>query len=137
MLRLSLALCLIALVSNGLDAQNLAGTVLDSNGAPLPGASVVADGVNGEFTDGEGRYSLTLAPGPHQIVCSYIGYVAQKKAIDINNQAVELNFTLADDAVLIEDVVVVGYGVQRKKEVTGSIVKVDAKQITGVQTPSF
>ena len=48
-----------------------------------------------------------------------------------------LNVSLADDAVLIEDVVVVGYGVQRKKEVTGSIVKVDSKQITGVQTPSF
>ena len=51
--------------------------------------------------------------------------------------SIVLNVTLADDAVLIDDVVVVGYGVQRKKEVTGSIVQVNAKQITGIQTPSF
>ena len=137
MLRLSLALCLTVFLLNGLDAQKLAGTVLDSNGAPLPGASVVADGTNGEFTDGEGNYSLTLLPGSHQIVCSYIGYIAQTKSISMKSQDVELNFSLADDAVLIEDVVVVGYGVQRKKEVTGSIVQVNAKQITGIQTPSF
>ena len=137
MLRPSLVACLLLFLSHGLDAQKLTGIVVDSNGSPLPGASMIADGTNGQFTDAEGKYSFTLASGTHQIVCSYIGYIAQTKSVEIGSANLTLNFALADDAVLIEDVVVVGYGVQRKKEVTGSIVQVNSKQITGVQTPSF
>ena len=118
-------------------AQTLSGVIQDSSGSPLPGASVVADGTNGQFTDADGRYTIALSPGEHAIQFSYIGYLSQTKQITIGTQGMALNITLADDAVLIEDVVVVGYGVQRKKEVTGSIVQVDAKQITGIQTPSF
>ena len=118
-------------------AQSLSGVIQDSNGAPLPGASVVADGINGQFTDRNGRYELSLTPGNHSVQFSYIGYIAQNKQVTMGSASIVLNVTLADDAVLIDDVVVVGYGVQRKKEVTGSIVQVNAKQITGIQTPSF
>ncbi len=118
-------------------AQSLSGVIQDSNGAPLPGASVVADGIKGQFTDRNGRYELSLTPGNHSVQFSYIGYIAQNKQVTMGSASIVLNVTLADDAVLIDDVVVVGYGVQRKKEVTGSIVQVNAKQITGIQTPSF
>ena len=132
-----LLLCLMIAFSSEFIAQNLNGAVLDAKGMPLPGASVVADGSNGQFTNSDGRFSLSLSAGTHQVNFSYIGYVAQTKTITMTDSDMILNVTLAEDAVLIEDVVVVGYGVQRKKEVTGSIVQVDAKQITGVQTPSF
>lgn len=118
-------------------AQSLSGVIQDSNGTPLPGASVVADGTNGQFTDADGRYELSLTPGNHSVQFSYIGYIAQNKQVTMGSGSIVLNVTLADDAVLIDDVVVVGYGVQRKKEVTGSIVQVNAKQITGIQTPSL
>ncbi|MGB2015373.1 MAG: carboxypeptidase-like regulatory domain-containing protein, partial [Flavobacteriales bacterium] len=120
-----------------LQAQSLRGTISDAQGNPLPGASVVADGTNGQFADADGAYVLSLSPGTHTVQFSYIGYISQTKEVTMGNEDQTLNVSLADDAVLIEDVVVVGYGVQRKKEVTGSIVKVDSKQITGVQTPSF
>jgi hypothetical protein len=132
-----LLLCLMIAFSSEFIAQNLNGAVLDAKGMPLPGASVVADGSNGQFTNSDGRFNLSLSAGTHQVNFSYIGYVAQTKTITMTESDMILNVTLAEDAVLIEDVVVVGYGVQRKKEVTGSIVQVDAKQITGVQTPSF
>ena len=120
-----------------LQAQSLRGTISDAQGNPLPGASVVADGTNGQFADADGAYVLSLSPGTHTVQFSYIGYISQTKEVTMGTEDQTLNVSLADDAVLIEDVVVVGYGVQRKKEVTGSIVKVDSKQITGVQTPSF
>ena len=137
MFRLHLVACLSLFLLNSVDAQKLYGTVRDANGAPLPGASVVADGNNGQFTDAEGKYSLNLTAGDHRVVFSYIGYVARTQSITLTIDDVVLNIALAEDAVLIEDVVVVGYGVQRKKEVTGSIAQVDAKQITGTQTLSF
>ena len=137
MFRLHLVACLSLFLLNSVDAQKLSGTVSDASGSPLPGASVVADGNNGQFTDADGNYSLNLSAGDHRVVFSYIGYVAQTQSVTLDGGDVVLNIALAEDAVLIEDVVVVGYGVQRKKEVTGSIVQVDAKQITGVQTPSF
>ena len=137
MFRLHLVACLSLFLLNSVDAQKLSGTVRDASGSPLPGASVVADGNNGQFTDADGNYSLDLSSGEHRVVFSYIGYVAQTQSVTLDAGDVVLNISLAEDAVLIEDVVVVGYGVQRKKEVTGSIVQVDAKQITGVQTPSF
>ena len=117
-------------------AQSLRGTIQMPKAIHF-GASVVADGTNGQFTDADGAYVLSLSPGTHTVQFSYIGYISQTKEVTMGTEDQTLNVSLADDAVLIEDVVVVGYGVQRKKEVTGSIVKVDSKQITGVQTPSF
>ena len=137
MIRLTLTLLVTTLWALGASAQSLTGTVTDASGSPLPGASVLADGTNGQFSDADGRYTLNLTAGNHSVQFSFIGYISQTKNITMGNDAITLNITLAEDAVLIDDVVVVGYGVQRKKEVTGSIVQVDSKQITGIQTPSF
>ena len=98
-----------------LQAQSLRGTISDAQGNPLPGASVVADGTNGQFTDADGAYVLSLSPGAHTVQFSYIGYISQTKEVTMGTEDIVLNVSLADEAVLIEDVVVVGYGVQRKK----------------------
>ena len=78
-----------------------------------------------------------LSLGKHSIEFSFIGYLKKTFEIEITKGENNLNARLKEDAVMINDVVVVGYGVQRRKEVTGSIAKIDAKKITAVQTPSF
>lgn len=117
--------------------QTLRGTILDADGNPLPSASVILDGSSGQFANLDGQFSIDVSKGKHEITFSFIGYVSQKRTILMGNEDFEWNITLEEDAILIDDVVVVGYGVQRKKEVTGSIVQVSSKQITGIQTPSF
>ena len=119
-------------------AQTLEGVVTDASGSPLPSATIQVDGgKQGSFTDVSGRYSIPLSAGQHTVEFSFIGYLKQKKTVTVGAGKTVLNIALKEDAVLIGDVVVVGYGVQRKKEVTGSIAQVTAKQITGIQTPSF
>ena len=118
-------------------AQNLKGVVRDALGIPLPSASVIIDESNGQFTTADGRYNIPLESGAYKVTYSFIGYLSQTRQVRIDNEDITINVRLEEDAVLIDDVVVVGYGVQRKKEVTGSIVQINSKQITGVQTPSF
>lgn len=117
--------------------QTLRGTILDADGNPLPSASVILDGSSGQFANLDGQFSIDVPKGKHEITFSFIGYISQNRTILMGNEDFEWNITLEEDAILIDDVVVVGYGVQRKKEVTGSIVQVSSKQITGIQTPSF
>ena len=120
-------------------SQTLKGKVTDINNQPLPSASVLADGgAKGVFADFDGNYSVQLAPGTHSVEFSFIGYLKESRQVELAaGQTLELNIRLEEDAVMIDDVVVIGYGVQRAKEVTGSITSVDSKQITAVQTPSF
>ncbi|MDG2363174.1 MAG: TonB-dependent receptor plug domain-containing protein [Flavobacteriales bacterium] len=128
----------IYLLSITAKAQTLSGFVYDINGTPLPSSTVIVDGSIGVFCDYNGHYEiLELSIGKHSIEFSFIGYLKQTFEIDITKGENNLNARLKEDAVLINDVVVVGYGVQRRKEVTGSIAKIDAKKITAVQTPSF
>ena len=128
----------IFLLSITTKAQTLSGFVYDINGTPLPSSTVIVDGSIGVFCDYNGHYEINaLSIGKHSIEFSFIGYLKQTFEIDITKGENNLNARLNEDAVLINDVVVVGYGVQRRKEVTGSIAKIDAKKITAVQTPSF
>ena len=130
------ALCLFLSVS--VHAQTLQGVVTDDNGQPLPGASIIANCAQGVSSDIDGRYSLPLGEGRHSITCSFVGYVKVSQSVDLTQGQIKtINFQLETDAVLMDDVVVIGYGVQRKKEVTGSISQIDSKQITAVRTPSF
>ncbi len=119
------------------NAQSIVGQVKDAKGVPLPSASVIVDGTNGQFADIDGRFNFQLQPGTHEVRFSFIGYISQNRTVELAGEDIEFNIVLEEDAVMIDDVVVVGYGVQRKKEVTGSIVQVSSKQITGIQTPSF
>lgn len=111
-------------------AQNnitISGTVLDEQGQPLPGANVVLKGTTtGVQTDFDGNFSLDNVPGNGILVFSYIGYVSQE--VPINNRT-SLNLTLLEDTQALDEVVVVGYGTQKKADLTGSIVTVDAEQI--------
>ncbi|AYN66525.1 TonB-dependent receptor [Euzebyella marina] len=113
--------------------STVSGTVTDENGVPLAGASVVVRGTTrGTTTDFDGNFSIQ-AEGNAVLGVSYIGYKTAQ--ISINNRST-LSITLEEDSALLDEVVVVGYGTQKKGEVTAAIASVDAEQIGIVQTSS-
>ena len=111
--------------------KKITGTVVDSQG-PVIGASVVEKGKsgNGVITDFDGKFTLTVSPGA-TIVISYIGYETQE--VKVGNQS-NLNITLKEDNAQLDEVVVVGYGVQKKKLVTGATVQVKGEEIAKLNT---
>lgn len=115
-------------LSSSLYAQNhkFAGTVVDANGDPIIGATVNVKGSKeNAITDIDGRFSISAAPG-QTLVINYIGFSPlETKAAD------NMQLTLNEDRQTLNDVVVVGYGVQKKSVVTASIAKVSADDLAG------
>ncbi len=113
-------------------AQNITvrGVVNDSSGEPIIGATVVESGVpsNGTITDLDGNYSINV-PSQSSITISYIGY--QPQTLAVNGQT-RLNVTLMEETQVLDEVVVIGYGTQRKSGVTGSVASVNAEVIQEV-----
>ena len=134
---LSTLLC--ASLAGILSAQStLNGRVTDEQGQPLPSATVMTESGKGVFTDLDGKYTLNVASGEQRITFSFIGFLNAVKKVDLKpGETQTLNVRLQEDAVLLNESIVIGYGVQRKKEVTGAISTIDSKEITAVQTPSF
>lgn len=101
------------------------GKVVDNQNEPMIGVSIVEKGTtNGVITDLDGNYSLSVSEGS-TIIYSYIGYITQEKRA----VAGVMNITLIEDAKALDEVVVVGYGVQKKSSVTGAISQVKAEDI--------
>ncbi len=110
--------------------KKITGTVVDAQG-PVIGASIMEKGTsNGAITDFDGNFTLSVKPGA-TIVISYIGYETQE--IKVGDQST-FNITLKDDNAVLEEVVVVGYGVQKKKLVTGATVEVKGEDIAKLNT---
>ena len=110
--------------------KKVSGVVQDADG-PVIGATIMEKGTsNGTVTDLDGNFTLDVQPGA-VLVISYIGYATQE--IPVGNQSV-ININLAEDADVLEEVVVVGYGVQKKKLVTGATVEVKGEDITKLNT---
>ena len=111
--------------------KKITGTVVDASG-PVIGASVVEKGKsgNGVITDFDGKFSLSVSPGA-TLVISYIGYETQE--IKVGNQST-LSITLKEDNAQLDEVVVVGYGTQKKKLVTGATVQVKGEDIAKLNT---
>lgn len=105
------------------------GTVSDAQGG-IPGANVTVKGSTvGTVTDLDGKFSLNAPSSKSVLVVSYIGYTTQEVAI--NNQKT-LNIKLIEDSKSLDEVVVVGYGVQKKSHLTGSVSKMDIGNITDI-----
>jgi TonB-linked SusC/RagA family outer membrane protein len=120
-------------------AQTVTGKVYDSAKQTMPGV-VVKDqqSGNGVSTDIDGNYTLSLTPGKHTLEFVLIGYLNQVREVTLAaGQKITLDVELPDDMKLSEEVVVVGYGVQRKRDVTGSITRIEGKELTQVPVPSF
>ena len=108
-------------------AQGISGTVVDDQGEAVIGASIVEKGnpQNGTITDFDGKFTIKVNQGA-TIVVSYIGYVTQEVRATNNMRVV-----MKEDAQTLQDVVVIGYGVQKKSVVTASIAKVSAEDLEG------
>lgn len=106
-------------------AQTLVkGTVVDTNGEPIIGASVLEKGTsNGTVSDIDGHFKLNVKAGKI-IVVSYLGYKTQEKPA-----AATMTFRMAENNELLDEVVVVGYGVQKKSDLTGAIAKVESEDL--------
>ena len=103
------------------------GTVADENGIPLIGVNVIVKGTtNGTITDREGRFTINVPSKNSTLVFSYVGYVAQEVTIGNNSQ---ISVILKENIENLQEVVVVGYGTQAKKDITGSVAVVDTKEL--------
>lgn len=115
--------------------QTLVGTVSEENGKALPGVSILLKGTQrGTTTDQEGRFSIEVPNENAVLVFSYVGYIS--KEIGVGNQT-RLDVVLEVDAKALEEVVVVGYGSQIRRDVTGAISTIKGGDIAQVPVPSF
>lgn len=125
-----LLIILLLLGVNNLQAQEtiINGTVLSAeDGLPLPGANVVEKGTNnGVVTDFDGNYSIKVSNTSGSLNFSYIGY--KRKTVAINGKTT-INVNIEVDASELEEVVVIGYGTVKKKELTGAVAQVKAEAI--------
>jgi len=135
---LKLVLMALALVlSCYVQAQvvNLSGRVTDqSTGEGLPGVTIVVKGTTiGTISDLDGNYSIAVDKGA-TVIFSFVGYVSQE--IFIQNQTT-LNISMKADTEQLDEVMVVGYGIQKKREITGSIAKIESRDISTKLSSSF
>jgi outer membrane receptor protein involved in Fe transport len=108
-------------------AMPIKGKITADNGEPLVGASVVVKGTtNGTITDLDGNFSMSVPDGKAILVISFVGYNAQE--IVVGSQS-EINIKLTESGALSE-VVVIGYGTQKKSQTTGAISSLNARQLT-------
>ena len=124
-------LLLLVLISQSVLAQQrtITGKVTGDKGEALPGATVLIKGTqNGTTTNGDGRYTISVPSGQTSstLVVSFIGYLA--KEIPIGNQSV-IDATVDPDATGLNEVIVVGYGTQKKESVTGAISAVTSRDV--------
>jgi len=134
LLQRGVLICACLVFSLFMSAKVITGTVRDAKGEVIIGASVVEQNTtNGTVTDFDGQYQLDIAAGK-TLVVSYVGYktltmrIADKLVYD---------FTMEEDNELLEDVIVVGYGTQKRSDVTGAISSVSAKDIESFSTSSL
>lgn len=123
-LGLILAILLIPVSAYAQNPRTVTGTVVDETGEPLIGASVRVVGEStGVATDIDGRYSLKVPASAKQLLFSYVGY--HNLTADITSDVVDV--TLHPDNEILDEVVVIGYGTQKKNDLTGSVSSVGEK----------
>lgn len=118
--------CICASLVTFAQQRLITGVVVDAHNEPVIGASVLEKGTsNGTITNVDGEYSLKVTSGA-TLVFSYIGYKTQE--VLVGNKTI-VNATLVEDAEQLDEVVVVGYGVQKKSSLTGAVASVSSKEI--------
>ncbi len=114
------------------DIKTVTGVVVDESGQPIIGASVKAEGAStGTITDLDGKFTLSV-PDNAKLTISYIGYITETVS-NLNNPRVMLQ----EDQMKLDEVVVVGYGTQKMKNVTGAIEVIDAKDLEDLAVTSL
>ncbi|GAE83047.1 SusC/RagA family TonB-linked outer membrane protein [Bacteroides reticulotermitis] len=108
--------------------KNVKGTIIDENGIPLIGVSILVKGTTtGTITDFDGKFSVDLPAGKKELVISYIGY--KDETVTVSGNA-PLNIKMTPDTKTLDEVVVIGYGTVKKRDLTGAVASVKAEDIT-------
>ena len=128
MLRQLMFLFMVVLCTSSAMAQKkVTGTIVDAAGEPIIGASVMVKGTsNGAVTDLDGNFTINNVPEDATLVFSYVGYRTQNLSARGKSN---FQISLEEDKQLLDEVVVVGYGVQRKSDVTGALTRVNEEQL--------
>jgi len=105
------------------------GVIRDENNSPLEGAAITVKGLTGVVTDKDGKFELNIPAGSYQVEISHVGYKTITRSITVGGEAVNLTVALQPAATGLTETVVVGYGSQRKRDVTGSISSVKGEDI--------
>src|SRR5690554_2285327 len=125
---IALFLCLFNAVAN--ITGEIKGQVVDENDLPLPGVTVVLKNTSfGTVTNTDGFFNLNINEPNAVLVFTFVGYKKQ----EVNVTSREINIKMVEDAQLLDELIVVGYGVQRKGSVTGSVAQVNTEEI--MQSP--
>ena len=132
----TLLLMIFAALSLSVSAQTITlnGNVKDTTGEPIIGASIVEKGntTNGTITNLDGNFSLKV-PANATVVISYIGMKTQEIAIKGKSK---IDVTLSDDAKALDEVVVIGYGTAKRKDITGSVASVNSETLAAIPVAS-
>jgi TonB-linked SusC/RagA family outer membrane protein len=125
---LGFCLSFLFLATSAFGQGRVSGSVKDASGAALPGAIVSVEGASATaMTDNSGLYSLNVATNQVTVTASMMGYTSASQAVTLNNGAAVANFSLKEEAVTLDDIVVIGYGTSNIKDLTGSVVSVKTK----------
>ena len=126
----SMALCLGLTCMPALAQQRqVTGTVKDVNGEPMIGVTIMINGRSAAVTDLDGNYTISNVNPNSKLTVSYVGY--QEQVVTIGNRTT-INLTMKEDNQNLDEVVVIGYGTMKKKDLTGSVASVNTKDINQV-----
>ena len=127
--RVSSALMLSLVCFAGYAQQTITGNVKDASGEPMIGVTILADGQAVAITDIDGNFSVPNVKSSTALTFSYVGYLDQK--VKVGNQS-SFNITMKEDQEQLDEVVVVGYGTMKKRDLTGSVASVKSDDIAHV-----
>lgn len=132
---LTLALAMAFMLGATAQDRKITGRVVNDQDSPMEGVSVTpSDGKNGTQTDKSGNYSLSISAKTKSLIFTFVNFETSTRTV---GNATTINVTLISADTKLEEVVVVGYGVQQKKSFTGAASKVDAKEFATLITPSI
>ena len=122
--------------NNSVATRTVTGKVVDQNGEPVIGAMVVLAGTtNGSSTDLDGNYSITIKKNNAVLEVSSIGY--QTTMVALNDHQVKADLVMPTEVTRLDDVVVIGYGVQNKRDITTSITSIKAEEFKNMPSADF
>jgi len=128
----------IKLISNPekeVQQKEISGTVVDGEGLPLPGASIIVEGTtNGATSDFDGNFALTVSEDAKVLLVSFVGFVTQ--SVVIGDQTT-INIVLVEDSANLDEVIITGYTAERKSDLTGAVAIVDMDEVVNQPVASI
>lgn len=124
-----------SLMGDNQQPVTITGKVTDVEGDPMIGVTVMVKGTSqGTITNSEGIYSLSNVSDDAILRFSFVGYSAQE--VEVNNRT-KINITLTEDALALDEIVVIGYGTQQRRDITGSVASVSAEELENISSADF